>query len=664
MIGDRELNRRIATRGAAALIVATVPLIAFGASAVHAQSIMRTPNLNIGSRTPNITARINPNVAGKTTANTATIAGRGAGVATTTGAGIAGRGNVTNTNIGNTAVGKTTTSISTTNAANTAVGRTSTSISTTNAANTAVGRTSTNIGTTNIATTAVRTTTVTATAATAARVTPTIAVTPRVAVVAPTLPYVRYSPNLYPACSYAYRGSSGECKDQPISAADLGGSGGSSGPPARSQNSSGPRRAAAQAAISPRTVGDQIIAEIDSAQADELARRHRLTRIGSQDFPLIGSALSLFRINDRRPVETVRTELAADASVRSVHLNFRYVLQDQKSAPALTEGDPAQYALAKLRLPEAHALSHGMGVIVAVIDSGIDATHPELADTIADGFDALGSKEGPHVHGTGIAGAIVSHARLMGSAPAAKILAIRAFGAAPGGAESTSFIVLKSLDFAASHGARIVNMSFAGPKDPLVERGMAAAAAKGMVLIAASGNAGPKSPPLYPAANSNVIAVSATDAYDKLFPASNRGGHIALAAPGVDIFLPAPDGKYQMTSGTSFSAAYISGLAALMLERNPQLKPDEVRAILTKTARDLGAPGRDDLFGAGEADAFGAVTEVAGAAVPVATASEQPPAVKVAEPQAAPATRDMGPPAAAIASEKPGAGEADRPAAQ
>jgi subtilisin family serine protease len=330
-------------------------------------------------------------------------------------------------------------------------------------------------------------------------------------------------------------------------------------------------------------------------------------------------------------------------------LNFRYVLQDQKSAPA--EGDPAQYALAKLRLPEAHALSRGSNVTIAVIDSGIDVTHPELKDAIAESFDALGGKEGPHVHGTGIAGAIVSHARLMGSAPKARILAIRAFGAAANGAESTSFVVLKSLDFAASHGAQIVNMSFAGPKDPLVERGIAAAATKGMVLVAASGNAGPKSPPLYPAANPEVIAVSATDAYDRLFPASNRGGHIAISAPGVDIFLPAPDGKYQMTSGTSFSAAYISGLAALMMARNPLLAPAEVRAILIKTARDLGLPGRDDLFGAGEADAYSAVTAVVDAAAPVAAAP--PPDVKVAEPQALTITRDLGPAAAAMAAEKP-----------
>src|SRR5207245_7172010 len=138
-------------------------------------------------------------------------------------------------------------------------------------------------------------------------------------------------------------------------------------------------------------------------------------------------------------------------------------------------------------------------------------------------------------------------------------------------------------DYAVAHGAQIVNMSFAGPKDELIERAIAATAARGIVMVAAAGNAGAKSPPLYPAANANVIAVSATDAQDRLFAASNRGSYVAVAAPGVDIFLPAPDGKYQLISGTSFSAAYVSGLLALMLERNPSLKPEDLRAILTRT---------------------------------------------------------------------------------
>ncbi len=413
-------------------------------------------------------------------------------------------------------------------------------------------------------------------------------------------------------------------------------------PTPRSQNAGGgPRSNGPQAALNTRYVPRQIVAELDSAltpdQTDALARRLRLERLSSQDFPLIGATINLFRITDNRSVETVESQMRAEADVRAVQPNFRYVLQDQVTTPALGEGDPAQYALAKLRLPEAHKLSAGANVTVAVIDSGIDVAHPELADAIVGSFDALGSKESAHVHGTGIAGAIVSHARLMGSAPRARILAIRAFGVSQGGAESSSFVILKGINHAAMNGAQVINMSFAGPQDPLIERGIAASASKGIVMVAASGNAGPKSPPLYPAASPSVIAVSATDAYDRLFTASNRGSHIAVAAPGVDIFLPAPDNKYQMTSGTSFSAAYISGLAALMIERNPQLRPNEIRSILMTTARDLGAPGRDDLFGAGAADAYSAVSAVQGAQQPVATAPAPVTPVVVTAP--APTTR-------------------------
>jgi subtilisin family serine protease len=473
----------------------------------------------------------------------------------------------------------------------------------------------------------------------------------------------RMTPNLRtrPPCSYAYRDSDGECSDRAVSS----GGGGSGGPSAKNENN-GPRRSVAQTAPNLRTIAGEIVAEIDGslseAQADALARRHGLTRLASQNFSLIGGTIGLFRVTDRRTVEAASRGLATEAGVGSVQPNFRYVLQDQNAA--LTEGDPAQYANAKLRLPEAHTLAHGTNVTVAVIDSGIDLKHPEFANAITDSFDALGSKEGPNAHGTGVAGALVSHARLMGSAPAARILAIRAFGMAPNGAESTSYVILKGLGYAAAHGAQVVNMSFAGPKDALIERGIAAAAAKGIVMVGAAGNAGPKSPPLYPAANPNVIAVSATDAQDKLFPASNRGGYIAVSAPGVDIFLPAPDEKYQMTSGTSFSAAYISGLAALVLERNPALKPDDVRAILTKTARDLGSPGRDDLFGAGEADAYAAVLAVATApAMPVAAVPDTAAAEKVSDRQEVPATRDVNQPAA-MASDKPAVDAANRPAAQ
>jgi subtilisin family serine protease len=363
--------------------------------------------------------------------------------------------------------------------------------------------------------------------------------------------------------------------------------------------------------LNQQTIPNQLVAEIDGslslAQANELARRHGLVLLQSQTFPLIGGTIGLFRITNRRSIDAASRDLATEAGIRSVQPNFRYTLQDQAAA---VQGDLAGYVLEKLRLPQAHTLADGANVRVAVIDSGIDIGHPELAGSILDSWDALDSKEGPHFHGTGVAGAIAAHGHLMGSAPAAKIIAIRAFGVVQNSAESSSFIILRSLDHAASLHAQIVNMSFAGPKDALIERGVAAMAAQGIVMIAAAGNAGPKSPPLYPAANPNVIAVSGTDAQDRLFSASNRGNYIALAAPGNEIPLAAPDAKYDVKSGTSFSGAFVSGIAALVLQRDPSLKPEDVRAILTRTARDLGTPGRDDLFGAGEADAFAAVSAV------------------------------------------------------
>ena len=433
---------------------------------------------------------------------------------------------------------------------------------------------------------------------------------------------------------------SGYCLDQPVVSADSRSSGKSKG------------RNAADGSINTQAVANELVAEIDGTlsevQANALARRHGLRRVESQSFPLLGSTLALFRLTGGRTLQATSRELAADGSVRAVQLNFRYVLQDQNAE--LNEGDPAQYALAKLHLPQAHTLAHGANVTIAIVDSAVDVKHPEFTGAAIVSFDALASKEGPHAHGTGVAGAIVSHARLMGSAPAARILAIRAFAGAGKGAESTSYTLLKALDYAAAHGSQIVNMSFAGPKDTLIGRALGALAARGVVLVAAAGNAGPKSPPLYPGADANVIAVSATDAQDRLFAASNRGNYIAVSAPGADIFLPAPNGQYQITSGTSFSAAYVSGLAALMLERNSTLRPAELKAILMKTARDLGPPGPDDQFGAGEVDAFAAVTAVSVPALASAPERPAPPEVSAAGTES--------PPAPTVAAEKPEHSEA------
>jgi subtilisin family serine protease len=208
-----------------------------------------------------------------------------------------------------------------------------------------------------------------------------------------------------------------------------------------------------------------------------------------------------------------------------------------------------------------------------------------------------------------MAGAIAAHGKLLGIAPGAELLAARAFGDA---AKGTSFAIAKSLQWAADNGARIVNMSFAGPADPIMLRMLAAAYDKDMVLVAAAGNAGPDSPPLYPAADPHVIAVTATDSNDGLFAMANRGAYIAIAAPGVEILAIGPGQTYDITTGTSVAAAHVSGVAALLLERNPSLKPKDLRAIIIATAKPLGSAAQHSEFGAGLVNAYRAVIQVNG----------------------------------------------------
>ena len=136
---------------------------------------------------------------------------------------------------------------------------------------------------------------------------------------------------------------------------------------------------------------------------------------------------------------------------------------------------------------------------------------------------------------------------------------------------------------------------------------------KGLVLVAAAGNDGPQAPAAYPAAYPEVIAVTATDADDKLLSVANHGGYVAVPAPGVDIFVAAPGAGYDFTTGTSVATAHVSGLAALLIARNPALTPGAVQAILTRTAKDLGPKGRDDEYGAGLVDAYEALLTQASA---------------------------------------------------
>jgi subtilisin family serine protease len=352
----------------------------------------------------------------------------------------------------------------------------------------------------------------------------------------------------------------------------------------------------------------QIAGNVTVEQLQAAVGRLGLTLLASENLGITGSTVARFHIsNGRSPAEIIRA-LTAIELVAVAQPNYLYTLQQQPSDPApasrgdVTQGDPAQYMLQKLQIFDIHHLVRGANVPIAVIDSEIDVSHPDLEDAVTKRFDAVGAPEKPHAHGTGVAGAIAAHQRLLGTAPAARLLAVHAFSTTAATAESTTFNVLKSINWSVQEGARIINMSFAGSRDPSLERALKAAYDKGIVLVAAAGNAGPKSPPLFPGAFPFVIAVTATDVDDKLFTAANRGKYISVAAPGVDILVPAPEGEYQMTTGTSVAAAEVSGIVALLLERNPKLTPADIRSILTASAKRLAPGERDNNFGSGLID--------------------------------------------------------------
>lgn len=348
-----------------------------------------------------------------------------------------------------------------------------------------------------------------------------------------------------------------------------------------------------------RIVANEAVLQLPCNVAqDALAAATRAVQFTVLSSQCLGSSnIAVYRVQlgNGQTLATTLRGLAAHRIVVAAQANYTYeTTQDQPTA-----GSPDQYVIEKLHLSEAHRLVKGTDIPVAVIDSEVDSAHPDLTRAITDRYDATETEARPHPHGTGMAGAIGSQQKLLGIAPGARLLAIRAFSPKAASAESTTFNILKGLDHAVGHNVRIVNMSFAGPQDPSLDRALKSASDKGMILIAAAGNAGPRSPPLYPAAFPYVIAVTATDMDDKLYSGANRGRHIAIAAPGVDILVPAPEGTYQLTTGTSVATAHISGVVALLLERNPRLKSADVRRILTRSAKRLG-PNTD--FGAGLVD--------------------------------------------------------------
>lgn len=368
-----------------------------------------------------------------------------------------------------------------------------------------------------------------------------------------------------------------------------------------------PPSRAVPAAVQRTQVPDEILVTLPirapNMPGAALARRFNLVELERVELELTGTQIVRYRIPDRRSVSAVLAAMAGDPQAAIRQPNYIYRRQQALTEAAAAKA-PLQYALQKVHAPQVHATTLGAGVLIAVLDTEVDAAHPDLAAVSIARVDAAGqSRSDDATHGTAIAGIIAGRGLVKGVAPEAQLLAIRTLADRNGVMETTSFVLLRALERAAKESARVINLSLAGPRDEAVHTMLKAAVARGIVIVAAAGNNGPKAAPAYPAAYAQTIAVTATDARDALYGAANRGRYIAVAAPGVDVLVPVGGGAHDIQTGTSFAAAHVSGVVALMISRLPSLTPAEVRAALIAGAADLGPPGIDEEFGAGLADA-------------------------------------------------------------
>ena len=284
-----------------------------------------------------------------------------------------------------------------------------------------------------------------------------------------------------------------------------------------------------------------------------------------------------------------------------------------------------QWHLRELDVASVHRITRGAGVVVAVIDSGVEASHPDLSGQVLKGIGiggAAGPEGGsidPDGHGTAVAGIIAAKGgadnRALGIAPAAKILPVRlSKSGAVGGFSSRD--VADAIRWAADNGADIINLSIADDREVLsYEReAIAYAQSKDVVVVAGAGNRNEGHTVIGAyGAVPGVLCVAATGPSGKLWPYSVTGDRVALAAPGQDIVSTGSRRAgsktgYVSGSGTSFATAVVSGAAALVRSKFPDLSAADVINRLIATATDAGAPGRDDEYGFGRLDLRRALT--------------------------------------------------------
>ncbi|ADU30207.1 S8 family peptidase [Evansella cellulosilytica] len=371
--------------------------------------------------------------------------------------------------------------------------------------------------------------------------------------------------------------------------------------------------------------GEVIVELFETVDKSTLVEQHRLKIVGEFNNKII------MRANDRTTEELI-SDLESDPHVAMVEPNYMFSKQLQyrnRVRPHMQRMEhnetidkpndefyePYQWNLTQIFAEDAWNVSVGRTAVpIAIVDSGIDPEHFDLAEKIMDGYNAFENNsafEDEHGHGThvaGIASAITNnHDGVAGVSWHNPILAVKALDH---NAEGSSLSIAKGIVWAVDQGAKVINLSLGDSHDSnIMYEAIKYAYDQDVVLIAASGNDNVDTP-MYPAAYDEVLTVAAVDAFRERAVFSNFGNHIDVSAPGEHIPSTYLGNQYVMMSGTSMAAPHVAGMAGLIRSVNPSLTNEEVYDIIKKSCDDLGESGYDPYFGHGEINLRKALEEL------------------------------------------------------
>jgi subtilisin family serine protease len=323
----------------------------------------------------------------------------------------------------------------------------------------------------------------------------------------------------------------------------------------------------------------------------ELAGAYDLEVVLAWEVPSLEAPCVVFEGPRHVPVEELAESLGRDHRVALAEpIQFFRLLEGSYNDSHFR----LQHGAETLDLEKAHRWSTGKGVPVALVDTGVDVAHPDLQGQVVGVQNLVGGDDSSFtgdIHGTALAGVIAARANngegIVGVAPEAQVLALKACwqdARTPSEAFCNTYTLVRAIDLAIRARAKIVNLSLAGPEDPILAQLLTRAIDQGAVVVAAVDEASTDGPG-FPASLDGVIGVGIADPPGVGTSESRRHHNSDLVAPGIDILTTVPRSGYDFLSGSSLAAAHTTGVVALLLERDPDLTPAEVASLLRETAQ-------------------------------------------------------------------------------